>query len=66
MAAAIRPAVPSRGFAGGVQEGLRDQWSALGRRAEDFDLLWDLYWAELGPLAPVPIDVHQLDEVLTR
>ena len=45
---------------------LRVQWLGRRRIPEDFDRLWDLYWAELGPLAAVPDDIHQLEEVLVR
>ena len=48
------------------KEVLRGQWNARHRLPGDFDRLWDLYWAELGPLAAVPGDIHQLEEVLVR
>jgi hypothetical protein len=49
-----------------VREVLRQEWIGLGRRPEDFGVLWDLYWSTLGPLAPTPDSVHDLDEVLVR
>ncbi len=49
-----------------ARENLEAQWLGLNRRPSDFPILWDLYWRVLGPLAPVPTDIHVLEEVLLR
>ena len=66
MAAAARPMPIGQCLAPDVKGELRRQWLGRRRIPEDFDRLWDLYWAELGPLAAVPDDIHQLEEVLVR
>jgi hypothetical protein len=50
----------------GSRETLRAEWLSRRRIPEDFDRLWELYWDDLGPLAPVPESVHDLEEVLVR
>ncbi len=66
MAAATRPARFALEDPLDHKAELRGQWLSRRRIPEDFDRLWHLYWAELGPLAAVPDDIHQLEEVLVR
>ncbi|HEV2449656.1 MAG TPA: hypothetical protein VGU43_04505 [Thermoplasmata archaeon] len=66
MAAAARLVSASFGGSGDLKEALRSEWLSRHRIPEDFELLWNLYWRELGPLAALPASIHDLEEVLVR
>ncbi|MHB8430210.1 MAG: hypothetical protein ACYDDZ_06720 [Acidimicrobiales bacterium] len=64
MAVSVQSPLALHSFGVGVKDELRTQWLDRHRVPEDFYILWDLYWDQLGPLAPIPSSIHELEEVL--
>ncbi|MHB8351141.1 MAG: hypothetical protein ACYDFT_00355 [Thermoplasmata archaeon] len=64
MSASAQIPVTIHSFGVGIKDELRAHWLDRQRVPEDFERLWQLYWDQLGPLAPVPSSIHELEEVL--